>query len=290
MPEKVFRHSSSSGAWELALKGLMELGFNAKTHASGPDMYGLTNLGVIKYIQEMPNAHRCRRYMPLKWIIDEDHVEGGSPGDTSQGFRSYDGKGTRRKKFNNSLYASNHDVLLSTLEEAAASSASPSQKMTTSPSRPYTPRKYTKRKASNDPAATTTNESTPLSPPPPPLSLSFISPPQPRESVGSFSGGFPSGDYDEEHHQDLAQQQHPQQQQQQQHQQQHHLARATTPLPSTVTTAAAAAAMPRSISGQGTYYPERFSSHPPPPTDALPVRGKDPRDHYDLYQQPLMEP
>ncbi|KAK3826797.1 MAG: F/Y rich C-terminus-domain-containing protein [Linnemannia elongata] len=155
MPEKVFRHSSSSGAWELALKGLMELGFNAKTHASGPDMYGLTNLGVIKYIQEMPNAHRCRRYMPLKWIIDEENVEGGSPDSSGQGFKSYDGgkPGSRRKKFNNSLYASNHDVLLSTLEEAAASSVSSHKVPTSPPSRPYTPRKYTRRKV-NDSSAT----------------------------------------------------------------------------------------------------------------------------------------
>ncbi|KAF9133822.1 choline dehydrogenase 7 [Mortierella sp. 14UC] len=292
MPEKVFRHSSSSGAWELALKGLMELGFNAKTHASGPDMYGLTNLGVIKYIQEMPNAHRCRRYMPLKWIIDEENVEGGSPDSSGQGFKPYDGKpGSRRKKFNNSLYASNHDVLLSTLEEAAASSASSHHKVPTSPpSRPYTPRKYTRRKVL-DPAST--NDRTPLSPPPP--QPAFSSPP-PREGGGSYSGGYHhSVDFD---HEDRELDRARQQQQHHQQQQQHHLTRATTPLPSTVTTAAAAATMPRSITGQGPYYPERFPSHPPqshppsgPDTDPMHVvRGKDLRDHYDPYKQPLMEP
>ncbi|KAI7825197.1 hypothetical protein BC939DRAFT_132466 [Gamsiella multidivaricata] len=134
MPERVFRHSSSSGAWELALKGLMELGYNAKTHASGPDMYGLTNLGVIKYIQEMPNAHRCRRYMPLKWIIEDDPNSPSSQGDPA-GSKSPG----RKKKINNSLYASNHEVLLETMEEAAGSKSS-------SASRPYAPRKYTKRK------------------------------------------------------------------------------------------------------------------------------------------------
>ncbi|KAG0365221.1 choline dehydrogenase 7 [Mortierella sp. AD032] len=292
MPEKVFRHSSSSGAWELALKGLMELGFNAKTHASGPDMYGLTNLGVIKYIQEMPNAHRCRRYMPLKWIIDEENVEGGSPDSSGQGFKSYDGKpGSRRKKFNNSLYASNHDVLLSTLEEAAASSASSHHKVpTTPPSRPYTPRKYTRRKVLDSSA----NDPTPLSPPPP--QLSFSSPP-PHEYVGSYTGGYHhSIDYDHEDHELDRTRQQQQHHHHQQQQQQHHMARATTPLSSTVTTAAAAAAMPRSITGQGPYYPERFPSHPPQPppqsnTDSLhAVRGKDPRDHYDSYQKPLMEP
>lgn len=133
MPEKIFRHTSSSGAWELALKGLMELGYNAKTHASGPDMYGLTNLGVIKYIQEMPNANRCRRYMPLKWIIQEDpnSLQSGDPaGNKSPG---------RKKKITNSLYASNHEVLMETLQEESRSGA-------TSSPRPYTPRKYTKRK------------------------------------------------------------------------------------------------------------------------------------------------
>ncbi|KAF9937652.1 transforming growth factor beta regulator 1 [Modicella reniformis] len=128
MPEKVFRHTSSSGAWELALKGLMELGYNAKTHASGPDMYGLTNLGVIKYIQEMPNAHRCRR----------------------------------RKKINNSLYASNHEVLMETLEEESKAGSASS-------SRPYTPRKYTKRKmiTTTNPGPETAadaNRSSPISP------------------------------------------------------------------------------------------------------------------------------
>lgn len=57
MPGISFKHTSSSGAWELVLKYLTEQGFNAKTHASGPDMYGLTNLGVIKYIQERGTRH-----------------------------------------------------------------------------------------------------------------------------------------------------------------------------------------------------------------------------------------
>ncbi|GJJ75935.1 hypothetical protein EMPS_08293 [Entomortierella parvispora] len=150
MPEKVFQHSSSSGAWELALKGLMELGFNAKTHASGPDMYGLTNLGVIKYIQEMPNAHRCRRYMPLKWIVEEDddnadsssHAGSVGPGSKSPG---------RKKKINNSLYASNHEVLVSTMEEAR----NKERDRDLLASKPYQVRKYTKRKPNPPPAPPT---------------------------------------------------------------------------------------------------------------------------------------
>ncbi|KAF9414157.1 choline dehydrogenase 7, partial [Entomortierella beljakovae] len=140
MPDKVFQHTSSSGAWELALKGLMELGYNAKTHASGPDMYGLTNLGVIKYIQEMPNAQRCRRYMPLKWIIEEEDVMSphSSNGDPAK-------SPGRKKRINNSLYASNHEVLMETMEEEAKQKSPVASK-------PYTPRKYNKRKtnAEND--------------------------------------------------------------------------------------------------------------------------------------------
>ncbi|KAG0015383.1 transforming growth factor beta regulator 1 [Podila clonocystis] len=158
MPEKVFRHSSSSGAWELALKSLMDLGFNAKTHASGPDMYGLTNLGVIKYIQEMPNAHRCRRYMPLKWIIDQEHVDGiplselqaqQSAGESSQS-ASVAGAGSKspnkKKKINNTIYASNHSSVQKEYEATRGSSAE-----YTLASKPYTPRKYTKRKQQTTP-------------------------------------------------------------------------------------------------------------------------------------------
>lgn len=158
MPEKVFRHSSSSGAWELALKSLMDLGFNAKTHASGPDMYGLTNLGVIKYIQEMPNAHRCRRYMPLKWIIDQEHVDGIplselqaqlSAGESSQS-ASVAGAGSKspnkKKKINNTIYASNHSSVQKEFEATRGSSAE-----YTLASKPYMPRKYTKRKQQTTP-------------------------------------------------------------------------------------------------------------------------------------------
>jgi len=168
MPEKTFRHTSSSGAWELALKGLMELGYNAKTHASGPDMYGLTNLGVIKYIQEMPNANRCRRYMPLKWIIQDEpsSLQSGDPvGNKSPG---------RKKKITNSLYASNHEVLMETLQEESKSGAA-------SLSRP-SPRKYTKRKtvATTPPMALAIAEERNHS-----LSASPMMPPAPGPDTGS---------------------------------------------------------------------------------------------------------
>ncbi|KAG0047602.1 hypothetical protein BGZ83_007361 [Gryganskiella cystojenkinii] len=169
MPEKVFRHSSSSGAWELALKGLMELGFNAKTHASGPDMYGLTNLGVIKYIQEMPNAHRCRRYMPLKWIVEDDDDNADSSSHTgSVGVGAGSKSPGRKKKINNSLYASNHEVLVSTMQEEENRRAkSNSRDHFSMSSKPYQPRKYTKRKTNN------------LAPPPVPLTDPSLIPPVP---------------------------------------------------------------------------------------------------------------
>ncbi|KAF9360524.1 transforming growth factor beta regulator 1 [Mortierella sp. AD094] len=240
MPDKVFRHTSSSGAWELALKGLMELGYNAKTHASGPDMYGLTNLGVIKYIQEMPNAHRCRRYMPLKWIIeDEDMNSPQSPNGDPAGPKSPG----RKKKINNSLYASNHEVLLETMEEQARVRSS-------SASRPYTPRKYTKRK-------TTYDQDQPSS---------TLAPPAPVSE--SESGVDPMEDV--KHEIDNS-----------------NLTPMMSPSSMTsmmsVTTAASTPAIPRSLVGQEPPYPNI-----PPIQESL--RSKTPIHYENHYGQPLMEP
>ncbi|KAF9112202.1 transforming growth factor beta regulator 1 [Mortierella sp. AM989] len=243
MPDKVFRHTSSSGAWELALKGLMELGYNAKTHASGPDMYGLTNLGVIKYIQEMPNAHRCRRYMPLKWIIEDDDINSPqSPNGDPMGAKSPG----RKKKINNSLYASNHEVLLETMEEAA-------KMKTSSASRPYTPRKYTKRKTS---VPAEQDQSSAILAPPAPVSE-------------SESGVDPMEDV--KHEIDYSN---------------------VTPIMTStamtsmmlVTTTASTPATPRSLAGQ-----EHTYHNIPPIQESL--RGKNPLHHYEnSYGQPLMEP
>ncbi|KAG0202048.1 choline dehydrogenase 7 [Mortierella sp. GBA30] len=276
MPEKVFRHSSSSGAWELALKGLMELGFNAKTHASGPDMYGLTNLGVIKYIQEMPNAHRCRRYMPLRWIIDEDNVEGGLDSSSQQ-----DGVGSkspgRKKKINNSLYASNHEVLVSSMvEEMAASktTATTQSSSSSSSSRPYAPRKYTRRKI--EPPSSSSSE--------PvlreriaravPISLSSLS----SRTVSSLTTNRGPTPLEDVRHQF----------------EQRSAVIATTAATSTTsatnftaTTTNVSPSTPRSTAiEQEMPYPSRVHTLQQPTTG-----DKDPRRHYEQrYEQPLMEP
>ncbi|KAJ1845094.1 hypothetical protein LPJ70_002656 [Coemansia sp. RSA 2708] len=67
MPDAPFRASSSSGVWKLILDRLTEMGVSVKTHASGPQMYGLSHLGVTKAIQELDNAENCAKYIRQKW-------------------------------------------------------------------------------------------------------------------------------------------------------------------------------------------------------------------------------
>jgi len=74
LPGTVFRANSASGAWKSVLSELSRRGSTgAKTHASGPDFFGLSDLGVTKVIQELPNAERCIRYVKQRWIQDEDN-------------------------------------------------------------------------------------------------------------------------------------------------------------------------------------------------------------------------
>jgi len=71
LPGTVFRANSASGAWKSVLSELSKRGSTgAKTHASGPDFFGLSDLGVTKVIQELPNAERCIRYVKQRWIED----------------------------------------------------------------------------------------------------------------------------------------------------------------------------------------------------------------------------
>ncbi|KAJ1748940.1 hypothetical protein LPJ78_004249 [Coemansia sp. RSA 989] len=67
MPDKPFRATSSSGVWKQILDALTSKGASVKTHASGPQMYGLSNLGVTKAIQELENADKCSKYIMQKW-------------------------------------------------------------------------------------------------------------------------------------------------------------------------------------------------------------------------------
>jgi len=73
LPGKVFQANSPSGAWKSVLNELSVRGnTGSKTHASGPDFFGLSDLGVTKVIQELPNADKCKRYYQQKWINDEN--------------------------------------------------------------------------------------------------------------------------------------------------------------------------------------------------------------------------
>ncbi|KAJ2482041.1 hypothetical protein IWW56_001315 [Coemansia sp. RSA 2131] len=67
MPNKPFRASSSSGVWKQILDLLTAKGATVKTHASGPQMYGLSHLGVTKAIQELDNANKCSKYIMQRW-------------------------------------------------------------------------------------------------------------------------------------------------------------------------------------------------------------------------------
>ncbi|KAJ2030921.1 hypothetical protein IWW57_000949 [Coemansia sp. S610] len=70
MPGKPFRAMSSSGAWKQILDKLIARGVCVKTHASGPQMYGLSHLGVTKAIQELEGADKCQKYIRQAWVDD----------------------------------------------------------------------------------------------------------------------------------------------------------------------------------------------------------------------------
>ncbi|KAJ2102052.1 hypothetical protein IW146_009199 [Coemansia sp. RSA 922] len=76
MPDMAFRAMSSSGAWKQILDQLTAKGVGVKTHASGPQMYGLIHLGVTKAIQELENADKCQKYIRQLWV--EDGAESSS--------------------------------------------------------------------------------------------------------------------------------------------------------------------------------------------------------------------
>ncbi|KAJ2508454.1 hypothetical protein H4217_008554 [Coemansia sp. RSA 1939] len=85
MPGESFRASSASGVWKQILDMLTAKGVGVKTHASGPQMYGMSNLGITKLIQELDNAGKCSRYIMQKWVEpgddDDDEVIIGSHSD-----------------------------------------------------------------------------------------------------------------------------------------------------------------------------------------------------------------
>ncbi|KAJ2360418.1 hypothetical protein IW150_007509 [Coemansia sp. RSA 2607] len=79
MPETPFRASSSSGVWKQVLDVLMANGLGVKTHASGPQMYGLSNLAVTKAIQELEGADRCPKYIMQKWLSPNGSAGASQP-------------------------------------------------------------------------------------------------------------------------------------------------------------------------------------------------------------------
>ncbi|CAG8581627.1 12558_t:CDS:10 [Ambispora leptoticha] len=70
-PGRKFVASSSSGVWKKILDEINVQGVPSKTHASGPEMLGLSHLGITKYIQELPGAEKCTKYVMQRWLDDD---------------------------------------------------------------------------------------------------------------------------------------------------------------------------------------------------------------------------
>ncbi|PVU87731.1 hypothetical protein BB559_005916 [Furculomyces boomerangus] len=78
--------SSASAAWKTILEELNELGVPVKINTSGPQLFGLSNLSIVKAIQELPNADKCVKYIRYSWI-EKPHpssINGGAEADKSQ--------------------------------------------------------------------------------------------------------------------------------------------------------------------------------------------------------------
>jgi len=72
-PGEVFSANSPSGAWKKVLKEISRRSSTgSKTHASGPDFFGISDLGITKVIQELPNADKCNGYIKQKWLENDE--------------------------------------------------------------------------------------------------------------------------------------------------------------------------------------------------------------------------
>ncbi|CAG8577846.1 2237_t:CDS:2, partial [Paraglomus occultum] len=87
-PGRKFSASSSSGVWKKILDEINCQGVPSKTHASGPEMLGLSHLGITKYIQELPGAEKCTKYVMQRWLDDD---QPGKQADLSVKAESTDG-------------------------------------------------------------------------------------------------------------------------------------------------------------------------------------------------------
>ncbi|CAI2191277.1 4417_t:CDS:2, partial [Funneliformis geosporum] len=74
-PGRKFVASSSSGVWKKILDEINVQGVPSKTHASGPEMLGLSHLGITKYIQELSGAEKCTKYVMQRWIDDDQPMQ-----------------------------------------------------------------------------------------------------------------------------------------------------------------------------------------------------------------------
>jgi hypothetical protein len=57
LTDEPFVANSASGAWKKIIDRILQQGFSAKTHASGPQLYGLSDWGVMKAVQVCNNIN-----------------------------------------------------------------------------------------------------------------------------------------------------------------------------------------------------------------------------------------
>lgn len=74
IPGLSYQGHSASGVWKKVIDdiALKSASGSTKTHASGPDFFGLSDLGVTKVIQELIGADKCRRYVMQKWEEEKE--------------------------------------------------------------------------------------------------------------------------------------------------------------------------------------------------------------------------
>jgi Chromatin assembly factor 1 subunit A/F/Y rich C-terminus/F/Y-rich N-terminus len=75
MPNVKWRSKSASSAWQRALEQIRR---KAKVSVSGPEMFAFSNATVRTLIQDMENAHLCRRYARFVPTTADDLQEGNN--------------------------------------------------------------------------------------------------------------------------------------------------------------------------------------------------------------------
>ncbi|CAG8468929.1 977_t:CDS:10 [Acaulospora colombiana] len=108
-PGRKFSASSSSGVWKKILDEINIQGVPSKTHASGPEMLGLSHLGITKYIQELPGAEKCTKYVMQRWI-DDDQPTSIPPSIKSERIEEEDDEEDDKSAVTNGHDHSNHQI------------------------------------------------------------------------------------------------------------------------------------------------------------------------------------